>query len=144
MRNLLILIFPFLLGLAQSGCTVYRVDVQQGNTLELEQVNQLEQGMSREQVAFLLGTPLVRDPFHPDRWDYVYSFKPGGGKLKSRHLTLYFENDTLANVGRSQFEEYTRIYNPTGSGRPDTASQSLSGGNRGPAPPPRGGGLPSP
>lgn len=121
MRNLLILILPILLGLA--GCSVYRVDIQQGNTLEAEQVDQLQIGMSREQVTFLLGTPLVHDPFHPDRWDYVYSFKPGGRTVKSRHLTLYFDNNTLARIDRSQFDAYTSIYAPTGSGRDDSASQ---------------------
>lgn len=145
MRNLLILILPTLLALGPAGCSVYKVDIQQGNTLETRQVNQLELGMSREQVTYLLGTPLIRDPFHPERWDYVYSFKPGGGELESAHLTLYFENGSLAKIDRSAFVDFNKIYAPTGSGRPDTASQSI-GGDRGPAPPrpSPGSGLPMP
>ncbi|RMG27455.1 MAG: outer membrane protein assembly factor BamE, partial [Gammaproteobacteria bacterium] len=69
------------------GCTrtlerlpfVYRIDIQQGNVVTQEQIDQLRPGMTREQVRYLLGTPLVQDTFHPERWDYVYYFKPGRG-----------------------------------------------------------------
>lgn len=145
MRNLLILILPAVLGLGPAGCSVYKIDIQQGNSLETRQVNELEPGMSREQVVYLLGTPLIQDPFHPGRWDYVYSFKPGGGEPESQHLTLYFDNGRLARIDRSSFVDFNQIYAPTGSGRADTASQS-TGGDRGPAPPrpSPGGGLPMP
>lgn len=144
MRSLLIMILPALL--FASGCSVYRIDIQQGNTLEVEQVEKLKTGMSREQVAYLLGTPLVQDPFHANRWDYVYSFKPGGREPKSQHLTLHFDNGTLSKIERDQFRDYKELYTPTNEGLPDTASQSSGGGNTGPAPPrtPPGGGLPTP
>jgi len=145
MRNLLILILPALLAFGPAGCSIYKVDIQQGNTLETEQVNELKLGMTREQVTYLLGTPLIRDPFHPERWDYVYSFKPGGGKLKSQHLTLYFEHNTLAKIDRDSFHDFNEMQTPTNSGLPDTGSQG-SGGSTGPAPPqtPPGSGLPVP
>lgn len=140
MRKLLIMILPALLS---AGCSVYKVDIQQGNTLEAEQVADLKPGMSREQVAFLLGTPLLRDPFHPDRWDYVFSFKPGGGEIRSQHLTLYFNGNTLARIDRSQFDDYRKILTPTGNGRRETSNKAV-GGSRGATPPrspaPGGGG----
>jgi outer membrane protein assembly factor BamE len=143
MRNLLIMI---LLSLG-AGCSVYRVDVQQGNTLEAEQVNKLKTGMSREQVAFLLGTPVLQDPFHPDRWDYVFSFKPGGGELRSRHLTLYFQGNSLARIDRSQYADYNTIFQPVRRHKRETSDKAVGGG-RGVAPPPTapggGGGMPFP
>ena len=74
---------------------VHRIDVQQGNVVEQEQVDQLKPGMTKRQVRFLLGTPLVADPFHDQRWDYLYHFKPGGGESEQRRLTLRFQDDKL-------------------------------------------------
>ncbi|MFP4611612.1 MAG: outer membrane protein assembly factor BamE [Thiohalophilus sp.] len=146
MRSLLIMILPALLLAGAGGCSIYKIDIQQGNTLEAEQVEKLNTGMTREQVAYLLGTPLIQDPFHANRWDYVYSFKPGGSKPKSQHLTLHFDNGTLTKIDRDQFRDYKELFTPTNRGLPDTASQSTGGGSTSPAPPrtPPGGGLPSP
>ncbi|HEX9708296.1 MAG TPA: outer membrane protein assembly factor BamE [Steroidobacteraceae bacterium] len=83
---------------AASGC-VYRMDVQQGNLLDAEQVDQLEVGMTRSQVRFLLGTPMVVDSFNADRWDYVYSLRRGHSrKVSKRHLVVWFEGDKVARV----------------------------------------------
>ena len=62
---------------ALSGCdkgllTIYKIDVQQGNALLAEDVEKIQVGMDKEQVLFVLGSPLIVDSFHPDRWDYVY------------------------------------------------------------------------
>ncbi|MBA3563910.1 MAG: outer membrane protein assembly factor BamE [Gammaproteobacteria bacterium] len=85
-------------GIGLSAC-VYRIDVQQGNYLEPETIEQVEPGMTRSQVRFLLGTPMVADPFHADRWDYVYYFKPGKRrKPESRRFTVFFEGDSVARV----------------------------------------------
>lgn len=102
MRRILITIFSTALLL--SACSAYRIDVQQGNTLEADKVAQLKTGMNKQQVQFLLGTPMLRDPFHPTRWDYVYSFTKGWGELKKHHLTLYFENDLLVTVDTSNMD----------------------------------------
>lgn len=107
MRKILILILLSISPLWSGGCSVYKVDVQQGNTLEADQVQQLRTGMTKQQVLFLLGTPLVQDPFHQQRWDYVYSFKPGGGELSSQHLTLYFSGDRLTQIDDSAFTGYS-------------------------------------
>src|ERR1700754_1580347 len=73
-----------------SGC-VYRMDIQQGNYLEGKTVDRLEVGMTRSQVRYLLGTPMIPDLFDKDRWDYLYYFKKGRlSRPEERHLIVYF------------------------------------------------------
>lgn len=86
--------------LAASGClTIYSPEVQQGNIVDQEMVDKLKPGMTRAQVRFVLGTPLVVDPFHSDRWDYVYFYKPSyHGAPETRRLTVIFDGDTLARM----------------------------------------------
>ncbi|MFM1887596.1 MAG: hypothetical protein RL026_2753 [Pseudomonadota bacterium] len=84
--------------MAASGC-VYRMAIRQGNFLDEKQVSQLETGMTRSQVAFLLGTPMVPNGFDRDRWDYLYYLQDR--KLEfpdSRRLTVYFEDDKVARM----------------------------------------------
>ncbi len=76
----------------------YRIDVQQGNALEQESVDKLKPGLSRSQVRFLLGTPLLVDPFHGNRWDYVYNYRKAGRLTESRRLVLFFDGDVLARI----------------------------------------------
>lgn len=76
----------------------YRIDIQQGNYISQDMVAQLKPGMSREQVRFILGTPLVTDIFHADRWDYVYYREVPGGKRKQRAISVHFEGGKLARV----------------------------------------------
>lgn len=90
LRAFFLVLIPAL-GLAVAGCNLYRVDVQQGNVIQQQQIEQLKPGMDRGQVQELLGTPLVTDPFHPERWDYVYSFKPSYGKREQRRITVIFD-----------------------------------------------------
>jgi outer membrane protein assembly factor BamE len=73
----------------------YRPDVQQGNWITSEQVAQLQQGMTREQVRFILGTPTIQDIFRTNRWDYPYYNKPGYGEEQERKFTVWFEGDSL-------------------------------------------------
>jgi outer membrane protein assembly factor BamE len=86
------------------GCSVnhipgvYRINVQQGNVITPEMVAQLEPGMEKRTIRLILGTPLISDPFNPDRWDYLYSFQPGGGERSQRKLTLFFEQDQLTDI----------------------------------------------
>jgi len=87
--------------LGSPGCSAYKIDIRQGNTLDPEIIDSLRVGMSKQQVVFLMGTPLVQDPFHPNRWDYVYTFKPGGGKMTSQHVCLYFEGDRLSRIDKA-------------------------------------------
>ena len=79
----------------------YRLDVQQGNFLDEEDLEQIQPGMTRTQVRFLLGTPMVADTFNDDRWDYVYYYRRGrSGDIYLRHFTVYFEGDQAIRVVR--------------------------------------------
>jgi outer membrane protein assembly factor BamE len=96
------LISALLLSLA-AGCSggkfgPYRIDVQQGNALDQESVARLKPGLSRSQVRFLLGTPLVVDPFRTDRWDYVYLYHKAGRLTEQKRVTLFFEGETLVRL----------------------------------------------
>lgn len=73
----------------------YRPDVQQGNWITSEEVAQLQPGMTRDQVRYILGTPTLQNVFREDRWDYPYYNKPGYGKTQQRQFTVWFEGDTL-------------------------------------------------
>jgi outer membrane protein assembly factor BamE len=77
----------------------YRIDIQQGNFVSQEMVSQLQPGMSREQVRALLGTPLLADIFHADRWDYIYLLDRPGKPREQRHLSVFFEDGRLARLG---------------------------------------------
>lgn len=77
---------------------VYKMTVQQGNIITPEMVAALEPGMSKRQVRFLLGTPLLTDIFYPDRWDYTYTVRRGHEPIEMKRLTLFFENDALARI----------------------------------------------
>ena len=77
---------------------VYRLDIQQGNVLTEHMLARLQKGMSKKQVRFILGTPLLADTFDDERWDYFYSFRKGGGKGVQRRISLYFENDALDRI----------------------------------------------
>ena len=77
---------------------VYRLEIQQGNIITQEMVDQLKPGMSKRQVNFVLGTPLVQDSFNQDRWDYYYSLSTSQGELSKRRFTVYFNNDQLSHV----------------------------------------------
>lgn len=77
---------------------VYRIDIQQGNVVDQDMLDKLKPGMDRSQVKFILGTPAVEDPFHKDRWDYIYTNAKGGSDRKQRHIIVYFQGDKLAYV----------------------------------------------
>lgn len=86
--------------LAGTGC-VYRIDIQQGNFLENEDIDQITVGMTRTQVRYLLGTPIVSHAFQQSRWDYVYYLKRGRSRdAEQRHFTVYFEEDRVARIDR--------------------------------------------
>lgn len=77
---------------------VYRINIDQGNIITQEMVDQLKPGLSRDQVKFVMGSPLVIDPFHPDRWDYVYTLRKGDGSRKREQLSVYFKDDALVSL----------------------------------------------
>ncbi|MCL1618569.1 outer membrane protein assembly factor BamE [Ralstonia pseudosolanacearum] len=80
-----------------NAITPYRIDIVQGNFVSREQASQLKEGMTRDQVRYVLGSPLLTDMFHGNRWDYVFSFKRGNTNVvQERKLTVWFEADRLA------------------------------------------------
>lgn len=99
-------LFRFLLSLAAlaalTACNPlkpYRMEIQQGNFVTQEQVSKLQSGMTKEQVRFILGTPLLTDVFHADRWDYIYRRQRArSNELEERRLTLFFEDNRLSRV----------------------------------------------
>jgi len=83
-----------------SGCLrAYRPNIQQGNIVTTDMLESLEQGMSRREVRYVLGSPMIEDPFHADRWDYVYTLREGRSKKRKQStITVVFDNDRLASV----------------------------------------------
>lgn len=110
MRKLLILISSiaslFLVGCSSDPVVnrlpfVYRIDIQQGNVITQDMVDQLRVGMSKRQVQFILGAPLLTDPFHAQRWDYVYVYEPGShgsSDTTEQRVTLLFDGDRVAEI----------------------------------------------
>ena len=80
------------------GITPYKVEIQQGNFVSQEMVSQLKPGMSKDQVRFALGTPLLTDIFHADRWDYIYWRETPAGEREQRKLAVHFEDGRLARM----------------------------------------------
>ena len=111
MRQLMRLSFPLLLALSLGACGfvgfpgVYKIDVEQGNIVTREMVAQRKPNMSRRQVRFILGTPLLEDPFDQSRWDYPYVKRNGLKILSESKLTVYFDGDTLMRFDTDLEEE---------------------------------------
>jgi outer membrane protein assembly factor BamE len=80
---------------------VHRIDVQQGNVIDQDALNQLTPGMTRRQVQYVIGSPMVADTFHQDRWDYIYRMQTGKGEVSEQHVTLFFKDDTLTSISGS-------------------------------------------
>jgi outer membrane protein assembly factor BamE len=88
--------------LLATGC-VYQAALSQGNLLDQEDIDQLEVGMTRGQVRFLLGTPMIDDPFHENRWDYVYFLRIGRDKaIFKRWVSVYFEGENVSELIKDQ------------------------------------------
>ncbi|WP_422648073.1 hypothetical protein OJJOAM_002350 [Cupriavidus sp. H18C1] len=94
-----------------SAITPYRINIVQGNFVSREAAAQLREGMTRDQVQFLLGTPLLTDVFHANRWDYVFSFKRGNTQVvQQRRFTVFFDNDRLVRFSGDELpSEYELI-----------------------------------
>jgi outer membrane protein assembly factor BamE (lipoprotein component of BamABCDE complex) len=76
----------------------YRQDISQGNEISPEMLLEIKPGLNKSQVRFVLGTPLIQDSFHKDRWDYIYVIRKEGKFIESRHLVLTFKKDMLVNL----------------------------------------------
>jgi outer membrane protein assembly factor BamE len=88
-----------LLILSMAGGCVYQANLSQGNLLKQEDLDQVEVGMTRRQVRFLLGTPMIDDPFHEERWDYVYYLKIGrDDAIFKRWISIYFDGEKVSEI----------------------------------------------
>ncbi len=86
--------------LVLNGCIrSYRVEIQQGNVISAEQIEKIIPGTTRNEVRFILGTPLIEDPFHAERWDYFYSLDPAKGEVVTKYrVSVWFENDQVVRT----------------------------------------------
>ena len=99
----LLLIFLIFSTLALSSGCVYRASISQGNLIEQEDLDQVEVGMTRIQIRYLLGTPMIDDPFHQARWDYVYYLRIGRERARyKRWVTIIFEDDIVTEIRADQ------------------------------------------
>jgi outer membrane protein assembly factor BamE len=121
MRHFLIsaLLLSLVAGCSSVNVGPHRIDVQQGNALDQENVARLKPGLNRSQVRFLLGTPLVVDPFRTDRWDYVYVFYKAGKLAEQKRITLFFDGDTLARIEGDLPEPAPQPAPPADAPRPE-------------------------
>ena len=102
MRKILVLALIFSTLAFGSGC-VYRANISQGNLIKQEELDQVEIGMTKNQVVFLLGTPMIDDPFSRNRWDYVYFLKVGHNAAgQKRWVTILFEDDKVVEMNKDQ------------------------------------------
>jgi len=88
--------------LVLTGCSfphiLYKIDVQQGNVVTEEMLEKLKPGMTKSQVLFVMGSPLIVDAFRDNRWDYVYLFREKGDLVEQKRLTIFFDDDKLVNI----------------------------------------------
>ncbi|HQR53527.1 MAG TPA: outer membrane protein assembly factor BamE, partial [Burkholderiales bacterium] len=103
MQKLAVLIVLCLAGCSWSALSPYKVDIQQGNYVDQEMVSKLRPGMSKSQVRFALGSPLIADAFHQDRWDYVFRQQKGDNVVEQRVVTAVFDGDRLIRLEGNVF-----------------------------------------
>jgi len=100
-KSIVLILLCFAL-VAASGC-VYRANIAQGNLIKQEDLDQAEVGMTRNQIRFLLGTPMIDDPFHQDRWDYVYYLTIGRkDAVNKRWVSIIFTEDRVSEIRKEQ------------------------------------------
>lgn len=113
-KNIMILfIRPALVAAAvlMSACETgplapHRITIEQGNAISQEEFESLYTGMTQKEVLEAIGAPMVRDPFHVDRWDYLYRYKPGSGRTRDSRFTLYFRDEILIKIDGDSYKEY--------------------------------------
>jgi outer membrane protein assembly factor BamE len=100
MRHIVILLALFCASCSSAlpSLKPYQMDIQQGNVVTSKMMLQLRPGMTKSQVRFIMGTPLIQDSFHSNRWDYFYQMRHEGKVIEQRRVILEFENDALVRV----------------------------------------------
>lgn len=115
-----------------SGCSgslsflsAYRIDVEQGNIVTPEMIEQLKPNMTRRQVRFVMGTPLIEDTFNTDRWDYRYFLRNGTKTLEESKLSVFFEGDALVNVTGSEVPDWANTEGPDAQVNPESEEEEV-------------------
>lgn len=103
--------------------SLYKMDIRQGNLVTPEMREKLKLGMSKQQVRYLMGTPMINDVFHANRWDYVYLLEHRGKLVEEHRLTLYFKGDNLASI-----EDGPKPAEPASASRPDASDPGSPSG----------------
>lgn len=113
--NILVpLVFLILAGCSYFPHILYKIDVQQGNVIDEEMLEKLKPGMTKSQVLFVMGSPLIVDTFRDNRWDYVYIWREKGSLVEQKRLTIYFDDDKLVNIeNHLSFSKYPVKPKPT-------------------------------
>ncbi len=104
---------------------VYKINIQQGNIITQDMINQLKPGMTRSQVAYVMGTPLLPDSFDKDRWDYIYTLQPGGKQRTQQTLSLFFDNDKLTRFNGDFRPEINQDASAHAQGDAQSAAETL-------------------
>ena len=84
----------------------HKIDIEQGNAITQEEFESLYTGMTQTEVLEAIGAPMMKNPFHADRWDYIYRLKPGKGRVRDSHFTLYFRDEILVKIVGENYKEY--------------------------------------
>lgn len=136
--KLLLTSFTFVGLLALAGCSfpgVYKIDIQQGNVVTQDMIDQLRPGMTRKQVRFIMGNPLLTDTFHANRWDYLYSIQPGGGQRLQERVSVNFgDDDQLVGLSGDFMPGVSRDQAILGEGSGVTTPQAAQQAEEKPAP----------
>ena len=129
MKTILILIVSVLLILV-TGCSriipSYKIDVQQGNIITQHDINKVRNGMTQNQVRYILGTPLIRDAFHKSRWDYVYTLNHGRRKAVKKRVSILFSGGKVIEIEG----DLKPKYDPNATKRPQTTVVELDPGKK--------------
>ncbi|WP_256250697.1 outer membrane protein assembly factor BamE [Nitrosomonas sp. Nm51] len=113
-----------------SGCfliphVLYKIDVQQGNVVTDEMLGKLREGMTKSQVRFVLGSPLIVDVFRDDRWDYAYIEREGGDLVVQKKLTIYFEDNRLMRIENEQLYSLHSTASDSDTGGAESAESTV-------------------
>jgi outer membrane protein assembly factor BamE len=123
-RILTLVVLLLLAGCSSVPSLLYKIDIQQGNVITQEMVDKLKPGMTRSQVRFALGSPMISDAFHENRWDYVYRVDQKGQLVEQRNLTVFFEDDKLARMAGT-FKSPLAFTQPQPAGLADQTAASV-------------------
>lgn len=98
MKTISTALIVVLCAVSLSACSIYRLGTRQGNEVTSEKLAQLESAENREQVLNIMGSPLVQDPFHNNRWDYVYYYQKHGAETKLRRISVFFDGNQVQRI----------------------------------------------